>query len=116
MEPMKIGIMSKEEFKRYTIDIAMGKIKPSKNQPKVWFDSIESFAQVLSTKNTELLRIIQKQKPDNLTQLACFTGRKISNLSRTLKNMEQYGLVELKKENRSIKPMVRCTAFELSIK
>jgi predicted transcriptional regulator len=116
MASIRIGIMPREEFKKYTIDIAMGKVKPSRNQPKIWFDSIESLAQVLSTKNTELLRIIQKQKPENLTQLADATGRKVSNLSRTLKNMEQYGLVELKRSNKSIKPMVRCTAFELTIR
>jgi len=41
-----------------------GEIKPGKDQPKIWFDSLESMAQVLSTKNRELLKTI-KDKNQN---------------------------------------------------
>ena len=108
---MKIGIKSREQCKEYTLAIARGEIKPKADEPKIWFDSLESMAQVLSEKNRELLKTIQKQKPQSLTELADVTGRKIGNLSRTLKNMEQYGIVELQKESKSIKPMVRFTSF-----
>jgi len=36
MNTMKIGIMSRQEFRQYTIDIAKGKIKPSPDEPKIW--------------------------------------------------------------------------------
>ena len=49
MTTMKIGIMSRKDFRQYTIDIAKGKIKPAANAPKVWFESIESMAHILST-------------------------------------------------------------------
>lgn len=39
--------------------------------------------------------------------------RQPGNLSRTLKTMEHYGFVELKKKNGSVKPIVRATEFEI---
>lgn len=38
---MKIGIMSKENYKQRTIAIARGEYKPRKNEPKVWFESMD---------------------------------------------------------------------------
>ena len=109
---MEIGIMSRDKFKQYTLDIAEGKRKPGKEEPKVWFDSIESLAQVLSSKNRELLKIIKERTPGSLKELADATGRSPGNLSRTLKNMEQYGIVELRKEKKAVKPLVCFDSFE----
>lgn len=108
---ISIGIMSREDFQRHTIAIAKGEHKPNKNEPKIWFDSVESMAQVLSTKNRELLRIIKEKEPQSLTELAKATGRETSNLSRTLKNMERYGIVELEKHSKYIKPSVIVDSF-----
>jgi predicted transcriptional regulator len=55
--------------------------------------------------------MVKVHKPKSLTKLADVTGRKISNLSRTSKNMEHYGIVQLKKESGSVKPLVRVTEF-----
>ena len=52
---------------------------------------------MLSERNRELLARIAREKPDSLTQLA---GRNKSKLSRTLKTMSHYGLVELKEGQR----------------
>jgi predicted transcriptional regulator len=97
MNVLKIGIASREEMKARTMAVARGERKPHQDDPKVWFTSIESFAQVLSTKNKLLLEIIQKAKPTSLAELAKLSEREESNLSRTLHTMERYGFVELKK-------------------
>ena len=60
----------------------------------------QSFAKVLSGRNRELLATIAREKPDSVTGLAALAGRSKSNLSRTLKTMSQYGLVELTKGER----------------
>ena len=109
---MEIGIMSREVFQKYTIDIAKGEIHPNSNEPKIWFESVESMAQVLSTKNQELLKTIKDKKPESLTELATTSGRKISNLSRTLRNMEKYGIVKLLKDSGSVKPHVCVDTFK----
>jgi predicted transcriptional regulator len=59
---------------------------------------------VLSNKNRALLNLIVATQPDSLQDLAARTGRKTSNLSRTLKTMERYGFVRL---HRGIRGKVR---------
>ncbi|GAB6269909.1 MAG: transcriptional regulator [Smithella sp.] len=108
---MKIGIASFKDFKKRTISIAGGAYKPNNNEPTVWFDSIESMAQVLSSKNQELLKKIRDNNPESLAELAILSGRQVSNLSRTLKNMEKYGIVELNKGKVSVKPLLRVDTF-----
>lgn len=92
---VKIGIMSYEDFKQRTLMIAKGKYKPKKSDPKIWFPSVKSLANVLSEENQQLLKIISDSKPDSIAELESVTGRKASNLLRTLRKMETYGLVRL---------------------
>ena len=103
---LRIGIASYEDMKARTLAIAKGKHKAAKDEPKVWFTSIESFAKVLSEKNRALLEVISEAGDLSLTELAEKTGRKKSNLSRTLKTMEGYGLVNLKREDGRVIPHV----------
>ena len=100
MKTLKIGIAGYDRMKEHTIAIARGEHKPAKGEPTVWFTSIESFAKVLSGRNRELLATIAREKPDSLTELAELAGRSKSNLSRTLKTMSRYGLVELREGRR----------------
>lgn len=93
---LNVGIASRAEYKARTIAIARGEIQPGRNEPKVWFQSMESFAKVLSDRNRELLATIAATAPASVSELAQRTGRAPSNLSRTLKTMEQYGLVEFR--------------------
>jgi predicted transcriptional regulator len=82
-----------------TIAIARGELKPSADDPKVWFTSIKSLAEVLSNENRLLLEIIRRMRPASLQELAQISGRKPSNLSRTLHTMERYKLVELERSD-----------------
>ena len=110
---LKIGIISRDDYKKRTIAIARGEYKPRKDEPKVWFESIQSMAQVLSSENQKLLRIIKEQKPESLKELALVSGRKRSNLSRTLNTMSRYGIVDLVKQKRAVKPIVKTTDFKV---
>ena len=95
MKTLRIGIASYDQMKARTMAIARGEHKPAVDEPKVWFTSMESFAKVLSGRNRDLLALIDRKKPASLTELAKLSGREKSNLSRTLKTMSRYGLVEL---------------------
>jgi len=110
---MKIGIISKEDYIRRTLAIAKGEYKPRKDEPKVWFESTKSMSQILSTENQELLRAIIENKPCSITELEEITNRKKSNLSRTLKTLEKYGIVELQKIKGKISPKVKATDFRV---
>ncbi|ELY0895639.1 helix-turn-helix domain-containing protein [Pseudomonas aeruginosa] len=96
--------------------IAKGEEKPAPGDPKVWFPSTESFAKVLSAGNRELLRVIAEKAPASLEELSEITGRAISNLSRTMKTMESYGLVRLEKgQGRRLAPKVVHDRVELAL-
>ena len=110
---IKIGIMAREDYKKRTMAIARGDYKPKRGEPKVWFESVQSMAQVLSSENQELLRIINEANPESLKDLEMVSGRKRSNLSRTLKTMSRYGIVDLVKQNRTVKPVVKATDFKV---
>ena len=116
MTTLKVGIASLEQFKQYTMAIARGEYKRKPDEPKVWFSSIESFAKILSERNRELLRIIAETEPQSLNELAKTTGRAKSNLSRTLKTMERYGLVRFEKgKGRTLKPRTPYTDVVLDL-
>jgi len=112
-EVLKIGIMPREQFQKRVLDVAAGHTKINKDDPKVWFSSIKSLSEVLSDNNVRLLKIIEEAKPKTLKDLAELSGRQVSNLSRTLKTMERYGIVELKKVSRSIEPVVKASQFSI---
>jgi len=95
MTTLKVGIAGYEEMKARTMRIAKGEEKPAADDPKVWFTSTESFAQILSSGNRELLRVIDEQSPGSLEELSRITGRSKPSLSRTLKTMVNYGLVRM---------------------
>jgi predicted transcriptional regulator len=96
--------------------IARGQQRVAPDEPKVWFTSTESFAKVLSAGNRELLRVIAEKAPGSLDELARITGRAKSNLSRTLKTMEGYGLVRLEQGPRGrIAPRVAYDRVELEL-
>jgi predicted transcriptional regulator len=111
---LKIGIMSREDFRARSLAIARGEYKPRPGEPKIWFETIQSLAQVLSEENQALLQIIAEQKPESIRVLEDLTGRKSSNLSRTLHTMEAYGVVELVREGKkAVRPVVKALRFQV---
>jgi predicted transcriptional regulator len=113
---LRIGIAPLAEMKARTMAIARGELKPDADEPKLWFTSIESLARVLSDKNRLLLDLIIEQQPKSLAELEVISGRAKSNLSRTLKNMERFGLVELLKgEGGTLRPRVPYEEIQLEL-
>jgi predicted transcriptional regulator len=113
---LKVGIASYEDMKARTMAIARGEFLPSKNEPKVWFTSLESLAKILSARNQLLLEQIATEKPSSLAELEEISGRARSNLSRTLRTMEKYGLVELVAgRDRKVMPRVPYGRIQLEV-
>jgi predicted transcriptional regulator len=111
---IKVGIMPRDQYIQRTIDIASGRYKPKKTEPKIWFDSLKSLGEVLSKENRDLLKIILERTPHSIKELEEVTGRKSSNLSRTLKTMEQHGLVDLEPgPGHTTRPKVKGTDFQV---
>lgn len=114
---LKVGIAPLTAIKAYTRDVVAGRRKRSPDDPLVWFSSIESFAKVLSDKNRDLLALIAGERFESIDALAAASGRAKGNLSRTLRKMEQHGLVRLEKgEGRKLRPVVPFDRVELELK
>lgn len=120
MTNIKIGIASYEEIKARTMAIARGEITVKPDDPKIWFPSIKSFASVFSEENRALLKVISNHHPESLAELERLTGRRVNNLSRTLKLMARYGCVRLEKGKSNggrapIKPETLVDSIEMSL-
>ena len=102
MKRCVVGIRDPEERSRPTT---------SRGQPSVWFPSMATMAAVLSEDNRALLRLIRDRRPKSLTALAELTGRRVPNLSRSLRMMEGYGLVKLKRDGHGVEPVALATEF-----
>ena len=113
MKTIVVGIMPPEKIRERVLAIARGDYKPKATEPKIWFTSMRSLAEVLSDDNRALLKVIQEVKPQSISSLADITGRKPGNLSRTLKTMSNYGFVEMKRENKHVRPIVKGTDFRI---
>jgi predicted transcriptional regulator len=60
---VNIGIVSREGYKNRTLAIARGEYKPAKDEPKIWFESLQAMEQVLGNENRELLKKIWNTAP-----------------------------------------------------
>ena len=113
MKTIVVGILPQEKIRERVLAIARGDYKPKATEPKIWFTSMRSLAEVLSDDNRALLKVIQEAKPQSISSLADITGRKPGNLSRTLKTMSNYGFVEMRRENRHVRPIAKGTDFRI---
>ena len=113
MKTIVIGIMPQDKIRERIYAIARGKYKPKPSEPKIWFTSMKSLSEVLSDDNRALLKVIREAQPESISSLAEITGRKPGNLSRTLKTMSNYGIVEMKREKNHVRPIVKGTDFRI---
>jgi len=90
MTAIVIGVMPQEKIRERVLAIVRGAYKPKSGEPKIWFTSMKSLAEVLSDDNRALLQAITEVNPESISALAEATGRKVGNLLRTLKTMSRY--------------------------
>ena len=111
-----IGVMPEEHIRQRMLSIVKGEHKPEQGEPKIWFTSINALGQILNNENIALLRLMDEEKPQTITELAMLSERKKSNLSVTLKTLLSYGFVRLEKQGRSVKPVALFTDFDIQVK
>ena len=111
MKKFVVGIMPQEKIRERVLAIARGDYKPKATDPKIWFTSMRSLAQVLSDENRALLDVIRTAQPGSISELAGLTGRKQGNLSRTLKTMSRYGLIKMEKNDRAMRPVAQADSY-----
>jgi predicted transcriptional regulator len=97
--------MKNTNLSRYVIGIK-GQTPDPDFPVDIWFDSLKSVANVLSKENQQLLKVIAERQPQSVTELATLTGRAVSNVSRTLKTLGKYNLIEMQSTKKMLRPIV----------
>lgn len=101
---LNVGVATPVEMRARTLAIARGTLKPGPNDPTIWVPSFEALGRILTVRNTALLDRIRAHRPASITELSRDIDRAPSNVLRTLRTMERYGLVAL---HRGIGKVVR---------
>ena len=108
---MHLGLLPPAALRQRVIAIARGDFQPKASEPKVWFTSMKVLAAVLSDDNRALLRVIVDNQPASIAELARSTGCTAASVSRRLKSLSRYGIVELRRERGLVCPVVNATEF-----
>lgn len=106
-----IGVMPENEFRQRVMAIVSNEYLPEEIEPKIWFSSLNAVAQILSPENLALLDMMDREKPESISQLAQLAGRAVSNLSATLSTLEKHGFVKKVKGKNCMKPVALYTEF-----
>lgn len=101
MKTIRIGVASEQEIRQRVLDIAAGRHKPTAQEPRVWVRSVDEFRKLLSEKNMHLLAAIRSHRPQSVSELAKRIGEDQGNLTKRLKMLASFGLVELVEGERS---------------
>ncbi len=101
MKTIRIGVASDQEIRSRMLDIAAGRIRPSAQEPKIWVRSVDEFRKLLSEKNMTLLAAIRSQRPKSVSELARNMQEDQGNLTKRLKMLASFGLVELEEGERT---------------
>ena len=118
------------EFMRWTKQVVTDPIAAA-DTPKRWFDSeetatkamgrqssAEAMVKLLSTENLVLLQTIAETRPTSVRSLAEQTHRKESNLSRTLKKLQEAGIIDFEEgagRSRAPRLVARRVTLELDL-
>jgi len=101
MKTIRIGVASGQEIRSLMLDIAAGRKKPSAQEPMIWVRSVDEFRKLMSEKNMNLLAAIRNQRPKSVSELAQSIHEDQGNLTKRLKMLASFGLVELEEGERT---------------
>lgn len=95
--------------------VARGEKPAPKDAAQPSFNSVEALIRLLTPENRQLMAIIRDNQPASITALAKMTGRAAPNLTRTLQKLEAAGLIKIKTDKRTKRPVPAVRALRLQI-
>ena len=87
-----------KEEKRAARGLDRGEKKPRSGQETLYFTSIDELRQALTDKRLELLRLIHKEKPGSIKELAALAKRDFKNVNADVYLLARLSLLELVEE------------------
>lgn len=74
---------------------------------------LNAVSQILCPDNLELIKLMERERPETLSELAELSGRSLGNLSKTLQTLANKGFIRLERKGKSVKPVALFTDFEI---
>jgi len=88
---------------------------PAADKAIVFVRDAKTISRMLSEKRLELMRAIKEHPDYNVTMLANLLKRKQEAISRDLGILKRFGLVELEKTAKEVKPEIKSTRVMIEI-
>jgi predicted transcriptional regulator len=88
MKAIVIGIMSQEKIRERILAVARGEHKQKPTDPKIWFTSMRSLAEVLSDENRALLKVIKDTHPQSISPCRNHRAQTRQPISNTENHVE----------------------------
>jgi len=88
---------------------------PAADKAIVFVKDAKTISRMLSEKRLELMRAIKKHPDYNVTMLANLLKRKQEAISRDLGILKRFGLIELEKTAKEVKPEIKSTRVMIEI-
>lgn len=115
-QTLKIEVASSEEARERSRERLRAAIEADEPQPATLsFESPGEALSLLSDERYRLLRGITRYEPDSVSDLARAVERDKGSVSRDLKELESYGLVELVRDGQRKYPVVNYQQVEIDI-
>ena len=109
----EIRIGGIEELKRAVREDI--KHPPTADKTVVFVKDAKTISRILSEKRLELMRAIKEHPDYNVTMLANLLKRKQEAVSRDLGILKGFGLVELEKTAKEVRPEIKSTRVMIEI-
>ncbi|MEA1932946.1 MAG: hypothetical protein U9N60_00695 [Thermodesulfobacteriota bacterium] len=86
--------------------------KAVKKDKGVYFTTVEAFRKAITPKRLALLKAIKTEKPSSVRQLSKIAERDVKNVSTDVKFLEQVGLVDIKKNDKTEKKITPSVNYD----
>ena len=82
----------------------------------IYFESVEQFSAILSSKKLELLKYLSEVTGQTVTKVAIELHRKKEAVSRDLHQLESMGFVQMHKKGKNVFPKVNYESIQIDLK
>jgi predicted transcriptional regulator len=120
IKKLRIGIRSvdeaMEDFAKAAKSMERG--EPVAKMEGLYFTDLRAFRRAITDQRLAILRTIKERNPDSVYELAKILQRDVKNISADLSNLQELGLVELRKTKTlqgKVKPSVPYDSIQLDI-
>jgi len=101
-----------ESVEKHTFHQDLTKGISVKKDPKTIFFTPKGFAKTFTPERIRVLLLMKKKNFSSISELSKQLNRPFESVHRDIKHLESVHLIELKKDNKSLKPIIANFSFK----